>query len=155
MYPVVISGLVLIVSLCAVGLLLRLFRRAQTAGPSMSAHYVRLGQLAPGDRCYCGRDGSYGSCCRARDVESLRAEVISYLLQRWGRRSYLGRRQNYSMRSRLQDHPLPPVCLPEWVSEPCRFTFPIADDVLRAWRPNSKTAAQALEESPDHSGELF
>jgi hypothetical protein len=101
----------------------------------LKPHYRRLGTSAPDGPCSCGRGGSYAACCRARDVSRLESDVIAYLLHRWERRSYLGRRSNYTMGGRLADHPLPPAVLPDWVTNPQNHSFPIADQQLLSWFP--------------------
>jgi len=110
------------------------------SGPELKKHYLRLGRFAPDAPCPCGQGNRYAACCRPRDIERLERDVVGYLSQRWSRGSYKGRRRISSMKNRLQDHPLPPVVLPGWVSDPGLYKFPIADNILREWKPDQRRA---------------
>ena len=104
----------------------------------LQPYFFRLSQVAPDDPCPCSKSGasepSYEDCCRARDVERLEEYTKKFVWQVWMRRSS-GRRRAGSMRHRLQDHPVPEVVLPEWVTDPGEYTFPIAEEVVAAWTP--------------------
>ncbi len=125
-----------------------LFRgRPQSGSTRLTGHYQRLGTAAPDDPCPRGHRRRYQECCRAADVSRLTADVNNFLLQRWSRRSRLGRRQNQTMSQRLADHPLPEATLPDWVSHPERHPFPIAGEILRRWTPEPQ-----MDPAPPRAG---
>lgn len=123
-------------------------KRASRPRP-LKPHFLRLGQVAPGDACPCGLDElpkrSYSECCRPKDVRTLEREVREYLWRRWAKRSYGGRRRIRTLAQRIEDHPMPEVVLPVWVTHPEGHVFPLGDEVLRAWRPDLRRKDDSLE----------
>jgi hypothetical protein len=111
----------------------------------LKPHYLRLGLHSPQGPCPCGRPAAYQDCCRPRDAEALREGVRGFLIQKWSHRSFAGRRQSRPLRDRLETYPLPQVVLPDWVSRPERYSFPIAESALRSWNPWKAN----LESPPD------
>jgi hypothetical protein len=101
----------------------------------LAPFYRRLGEAAPESPCPCGRPMKYGECCRAGDVQRLGEEVQSFLIQRWSHRTFAGRRWSRPLRDRLENYPLPRPALPEWVTQPEKFSFPISEELLRTWDP--------------------
>lgn len=103
--------------------------------------YGRLGRHAPASACPCGAkaaDGSgrsYSDCCRPADVQELERQVREFIFKDWCRRSYAGRRSTRNIQQRLEDYPMPPVVLPDWVSHPERFEFPVDQDRMQSWNP--------------------
>jgi hypothetical protein len=126
-----------------------LTRRARSLRP----HYRRLGETAPADQCPCGKAMTYHECCRLQDIASLREDVRSFLVQKWSHRSFAGRRSSRRLNDRLESYPLPRVVLPDWVSCPEKYSFPVSEAMLRAWNPWSanRDAEVPIEEPADHS----
>ena len=153
----VLGGLLLVI------LFLWLTRRACGRNqPPLQPHYLRLGRSAPDDACPCGRAGAaprpYRECCRRADVNALAEEVREFLWKHWSHRSFAGRRRSRSMINRLEDFPLPPFVLPDWVERPEKFTFPISEEELRAWSPLSRKPTvhrQPDIEEASGPGDLF
>ncbi|MCB9850892.1 MAG: hypothetical protein H6817_09340 [Phycisphaerales bacterium] len=113
-------------------------KRLQPSARGLKDYYRRLGQAAPGDPCPCGKSAqagvTYAECCRKRDLELLEQEVKAFVWNEWSRRS-AGRSKMRPMKDRLADFPMSACSIPEWVSEPERFTFPIPEETLRSWTP--------------------
>lgn len=148
--------------LLVVLLLAWLIRRASTRKEPLKPHYLRLGRTAPSDACPCGRSDPslrcYGDCCRPADVQVLTEDVQAFLWKHWSHHSFAGRRRSRAMKHRLEDFPLPPLSLPEWVERPEKFTFPISEEELRRWNPLSARAAErraADIEEETAPGDLF
>lgn len=149
--------------LLAVVLLALLFLRVSAAAPAgratppLKLGYERLGRTAPGDPCPCPSAGAtkrpYAECCRAKDVAELEEDVRRYLWKHWSHHSYAGRRRSRSMKHRLEDHPLPNVVLPDWVTSPKRFTFPIDEPTLRGWSPVAPARHGGKSGVPEELGE--
>lgn len=135
----IISVALLVLLYLVMKMLRVVFRVLPTPAGESAPHFLRLGQFAPADKCYCEAGQSsgrtYQDCCRSKDIEKLEADVRSYNWHEWTKKSYAGRRWTRSMQDRLEEYPLPPVILPEWVTSPEKHTFPVADEMLRTWRP--------------------
>lgn len=148
---VYVTALSLLAGGCLVALTWRIVRR-WIRPPPLPPHYLRLGRVAPDEPCPCGGEGRpYAVCCRPADVERLTEEVREFLWQRWSHRSFAGRRSSRSMQHRLEDYPIPPVTLPDWVYRPDRHTFPIEERRLRRWNPQvaaQRTAARHAAQQP-------
>jgi len=149
---VYVAVLSLLAGTCLLALARRIARR-WIRPPALPPHYLRLGRVAPDQSCPCGARGlTYASCCRPADVARLTEDVREYLWQRWAHRSFAGRRSSRSMQHRLEDYPIPPVTLPDWVYRPDRHTFPIEERKLRRWNPQIaalRTAARHATEKAD------
>jgi len=156
--------LLAVLLLLLVGVLLALlFLRVSAAAPavqetqSLVPCYERLGRTAPGDPCPCASARAtkrpYAACCRAKDVAELEEEVRRFLWKHWSHHSYAGRRRSRSMKHRLEDHPLPNVVLPDWVTSPERFTFPIDERTLRDWSPIAPARRGGKPAVPEEPGE--
>lgn len=130
-------ALAALIVLMVCGAVWLLLRRLSPKAVGLQPFYLRLCEIAPSSPCPCDRaaNRAYADCCRPRDVESLKAYAMDYAWRQWSHRSYGGRRRSRSMTSRLEDYPIPPVQLPEWITAPDKYAFPIsAEEVLR-WSP--------------------
>jgi len=104
--------------------------------------FERLSRVGPQDACPCGKANparTYQDCCRARDVEHLEQYTKQFIWTNWMRRSS-GRRRAGSMRHRMHDYPMAEVVLPEWVTTPEKYTFPIDEEIVCAWTPVRRDA---------------
>ena len=63
------------------------------------------------------------------------------------------RRSSRRLNDRLESYPLPRIVLPDWVSVPEKYSFPLAEATLRAWDPWSanRDAPAPGEDSSDQS----
>jgi hypothetical protein len=133
---VVILVILVVVALAVVGE--RVGRKLIKKTGRLQPFFERLSQVAPQAPCPCGKSrtglGTYQECCRPRDVEDLEQYTREFVWTNWMKRSS-GRRRAGAMRHRMQDYPMAEVVLPEWVTEPEKFTFPIDEETVRAWTP--------------------
>jgi len=114
----------------------KLGARLRDRDRGLKTYFRRLGELSPESPCPCALSGQrYSDCCRPRDVERLEADVRNYLFTHWMRRSG-GRARSRSMKTRIEDFPLPQVTLPPWVASPQDYHFPVDQETLRNWSPH-------------------
>jgi hypothetical protein len=128
-------GIAGFVAVLLLGWLNRSANSASQKASALAGHFRRLGRIAPAADCPCGSKKTYLECCREKDVALLKEDIVDYLWKPWAQKSYAGRRRSSNMGSRLDEHPLPTVVLPEWVEFPGRYKFPIDDETLTQWRP--------------------
>jgi len=148
-FAVIFGALLLaVVAFLLVLTLNRLGQRASRPRP-LKSYFLRLGRVAPGDVCPCKQDASskrsYGQCCRPKDIEKLERDVREFLWRRWAKRSYGGRRRMRTLEQRLEDHPMPEVILPEWVTHPEDHVFPVSEQLLRTWSPDRRRKSVPCE----------
>lgn len=56
-----------------------------------------------------------------------------------------------TLQQRLEDHPVPEVALPGWVTHPGVYVFPVSEELLRAWSPDRRRKADGSEQDLDDS----
>ncbi len=143
MMPGVVYFLVLVGGVLFAVLGHRFGRRFVPKQAALKPFYSRLCQISPDDPCPCDKSNStskaYKHCCRASDLENLEQEVRQVIWTDWMRRSS-GRSQMRSMKLRLEDFPMSEFSLPEWVAHPEDHTFPIDEEIVRAWTPLQRHA---------------
>ncbi len=107
---------------------------------TLKPYFRRLGRVAPTHPCPCKNpSGSYDQCCRPNDVTTIEQDVRDFVFSYWMRKSG-GRSRARPMKARLEDFPMPEVILPEWVTSPDEFAFPIEDAKIREWSPIPQNA---------------
>jgi hypothetical protein len=107
---------------------------------TLKPYFKRLGQVAPAHPCPCKKPaGPYERCCRPGDVEKIEQDVRDYIFSHWMRRSG-GRSKARPMQARLEDFPMSKVTLPDWVTSPSDYSFPIEETILREWTPIERSA---------------
>lgn len=68
---------------------------------------------------------------------------MDYAWRRWSRSSYGGRRSSRSMKARLEDYPIPTIQLPDWVTTPEKFAFPVSSKEVEGWNPVNNVAGKS------------
>jgi hypothetical protein len=133
----------------------RLGKRLAGKSRTLQPYFHRLSQIAPHQPCPCkesrGIPRAYQDCCRPRDVELLEKYTKEFTWSDWMRKSS-GRKRAGSMKHRLEDYPMAEPVLPEWVTSPEKYEFPIPEETVRAWTP--LTDAQQAGAAAEVGGDL-